>query len=251
MGFPRQEYWSGLPFPSPEDLPDPGIELMSPELAGRFSATEPPKKPYLLTPNSKLMPPPVSCSNYKFNFYICESISVLLISSSVSWTDSTYKHYHVVSVLLWLISLTVTISRSIHVATNGINLFFLWLKSIPLCVCVYIAHLFIHVNRYLGCFQVLAIVNRAAMNTGVHASSQIRVFSVYKPRSVISGSYDKSFSFFRNLHTVIHSRCTILHFPNSIRWFPFFICSPAFIICRLLNQGHSNQYEVIPHYEKL
>ena len=32
MGFPRQEYWSGLPFPSPENLPDPGIESMSPAL---------------------------------------------------------------------------------------------------------------------------------------------------------------------------------------------------------------------------
>ena len=36
MGFPRQEYWSGLPFPSPGDLPDPGIEPMSLALAGRF-----------------------------------------------------------------------------------------------------------------------------------------------------------------------------------------------------------------------
>ena len=35
MGFPRQEYWSGLPFPSPGDLPDPGIKPESPELAGR------------------------------------------------------------------------------------------------------------------------------------------------------------------------------------------------------------------------
>ena len=32
MGFSRQEYWSGLPFPSPGDLPDPGIEPMSPAL---------------------------------------------------------------------------------------------------------------------------------------------------------------------------------------------------------------------------
>ena len=45
MGFPRQEYWSGLPFPSPGDLPDPGIELVSPASAGRFSTTEPPGKP--------------------------------------------------------------------------------------------------------------------------------------------------------------------------------------------------------------
>ena len=34
MGFPRQEYWSGLPFPSPGDLPDPGIETTSPALTG-------------------------------------------------------------------------------------------------------------------------------------------------------------------------------------------------------------------------
>ena len=44
-GFPRQEYWGGLPFPSPGDLPDPGIELASPALAGRFLTTEPPGKP--------------------------------------------------------------------------------------------------------------------------------------------------------------------------------------------------------------
>ena len=42
MGFPRQEYQSGLPFPSPGDLSDPGIEPMSPTLAGRFFTTEPP-----------------------------------------------------------------------------------------------------------------------------------------------------------------------------------------------------------------
>ena len=41
MGIPRQEYWGGLPFPSLRDFPDPGIELMSPALAGRFFATEP------------------------------------------------------------------------------------------------------------------------------------------------------------------------------------------------------------------
>ena len=49
MAFPRQEYWSLLPFPSPGDLPDSGFELMSPALAGgRFFTTEPPKKPITL-----------------------------------------------------------------------------------------------------------------------------------------------------------------------------------------------------------
>ena len=44
-GFSRQEYWSGLPCPPPGDLPNPGIEPMSPVLPGRFFTTEPPGKP--------------------------------------------------------------------------------------------------------------------------------------------------------------------------------------------------------------
>ena len=39
-GFSRQEYWSGVPLPSPGDLPDPGIEPVSPALAGGFFNTE-------------------------------------------------------------------------------------------------------------------------------------------------------------------------------------------------------------------
>ena len=42
MGFPRQEYWSGLPFPSLGYLPDPGMESKSPALVGVFFTTEPP-----------------------------------------------------------------------------------------------------------------------------------------------------------------------------------------------------------------
>ena len=47
MGFPRQEYWSGLQFAPPEDHPDPGIKPASPALAGRFFTTDPPGKPGL------------------------------------------------------------------------------------------------------------------------------------------------------------------------------------------------------------
>ena len=52
MVFSRQEYWSRLLFPSPGDLPDPGIEpgsLGSPALAGRFFTTVPPGKPLLVS----------------------------------------------------------------------------------------------------------------------------------------------------------------------------------------------------------
>ena len=56
MGFPGQEYWSGLPFPSPGDLPNSGIEPTSPALAGEFFTAEPPWKQipsYLIKKQSK------------------------------------------------------------------------------------------------------------------------------------------------------------------------------------------------------
>ena len=45
MEFSRQEYWNGLPFPSPEDLSDPGIEPVSPTLQADALPSEPPGKP--------------------------------------------------------------------------------------------------------------------------------------------------------------------------------------------------------------
>ena len=47
MGFARQEYWSGLPFPSPGNLPDPGIEPLSRALVGGLFTAEPPGKPQI------------------------------------------------------------------------------------------------------------------------------------------------------------------------------------------------------------
>ena len=47
MGFPKQEHRSGLPFPPPGDLPDPGTEPRSPALAGGLSTAEPPGKPQI------------------------------------------------------------------------------------------------------------------------------------------------------------------------------------------------------------
>ena len=54
IGFPKQEYWSGLPFSSPGDLPNPGIKPWSPALAGILFATKPPGKPTFTGGTKKL-----------------------------------------------------------------------------------------------------------------------------------------------------------------------------------------------------
>ena len=86
------------------------------------------------------------------------------------------------------------------------------------------------------------------MNIGVHVSFSILVSSEYKPWSWIAGSYGDFIPvFLRSLHTIFHSGCIVTFPPRVQECSLFSIPSPAFIVCRLFDDGHSDQCKVISH----
>ena len=99
MEFSRQEYWSGLPFPSPGGLPDPGIEPRSPSLQANTLPSEPPGKyPHGLTalcafPLTHIGNPRHQISNHNLEWYKPSFLS-LLYSSQILFEDTTCMHFH-------------------------------------------------------------------------------------------------------------------------------------------------------------
>ena len=75
-----------------------------------------------------------------------------------------------VFVFIFLTSFRMMISSYICVAANGIIAFFLWLRNVPLYMCTTSSFIHSSVDGHLGCFHVLAPVNSAPMNRGMHAS---------------------------------------------------------------------------------
>ena len=82
-GIFQEEYWSGLPFPSPGDLPNPGIKSMSPELTGKFFITEPPGKPHIYIHTYIHI--------YIWTMWIC----YLFKNINNCWQVATLKYIHV------------------------------------------------------------------------------------------------------------------------------------------------------------
>ena len=101
MGFSRQEYWSGLPFPSPGDLPGPGIEPTSPTLTGRFFTTEPPGKPHIFAAAALLQSCPTLCDPIAGSPPGC-SVPGILQARIPEWVAISFPNiFRMVQLLSW------------------------------------------------------------------------------------------------------------------------------------------------------
>ena len=168
---------TGYPFPSPGDLPNPGIEPKFPMLEADSLPAEPQGSPRIL-----------ECVAYAFSRGSSPPKNWTRVSCIAGgfFTNSAIRepcklHYFI-----------SCLGNTVQICTSSLSIS-LWML-------------------YLDCFYVLAIVNSAVMNILVHTPFQIMVSSGYMPRNGIVGLYGSSvFSILRSLYTILHSDCTSLH----------------------------------------
>ena len=122
VGFSRQEYWSGQPFLSPGDLPDPGIKPESPALAGRFSLVN-----FMMT-----------VYKHDICIYYCPCLSYFLILESCNshWSIKVYEH-----ILKFLINITSVFPKGTAVEMMA--------ASIEVFVCFSFSVILMCVNKCL------------------------------------------------------------------------------------------------------
>ena len=237
MGFSRQQYVSGLPFPLPWDLPHPEMELKAPALAGEFFTTEPPGKPFhyvqkenlcndskydsqgssqilekthehLLQYNpvaiyAKIYPAAAAAKSLQSCPTLCDPkdssppgspVPGILQARTLEWVANFLLQCMKVKSESGVAQSCPTLRNPMDCSLPGSSVHGIFpSKSTGFgchCLLQYVYYSFlIHssADGHLGCFQVLAIINSAVMNTGVHMSLSILVSSVCMPSSGIAG----------------------------------------------------------------
>ena len=137
-------------------------------------------------------------------------------------------------------------SRFTHLIRTDSNVFIFMAEQYSTGYMYHNPHIQSSVNRHLGHFHVLAIVNSAVIDTGVHKSFSILVSSGYMPRSGIAGSCgDFIPSFFKESHTIFHSSYINLHSHQQCKCSLFSTPFPALIVCGFVGDSHFDCCKVI------